>query len=73
MPAPQAVRCNHDGLHEAMRRLVASGLLPERASQPVKVWANVSLAELRAMDDWLVLTLSRSLFGLVGVVEAPEV
>jgi Domain of unknown function (DUF222) len=41
----------HDALHEAMRRLVASGLLPERAGQPVKVWAHVSLAELRAMDD----------------------
>jgi hypothetical protein len=41
----------HDGLQEAMRRLVAAGLLPERAGQPVKVWAHVSLAELRAMDD----------------------
>ena len=34
-----------------MRRLAASGLLPERAGQPVKVWAHVSLAELRALDD----------------------
>jgi Domain of unknown function (DUF222) len=41
----------HDALHEAMRRLAASGLLPERAGQPVKVWAHVSLAELRAMDE----------------------
>jgi HNH endonuclease len=40
---------------ERMRRLVASGLLPERAGQPVKVWAHVSLAELRAMDDGSVL------------------
>jgi hypothetical protein len=38
-----------------MRRLVASGLLPERAGQPVKVWAHVSLAELRAQDDRSVL------------------
>ena len=45
----------HDGLQDAMRRLVASGLLPERAGQPVKVWAHVSLAELRAMDDGSVL------------------
>ena len=45
----------HDGLQEAMRRLVASGLLPERAGQPVKIWAHVSLAELRAMDDGSVL------------------
>ncbi len=28
----------HDGLQEAMRRLAASDLLPERAGQPVKVW-----------------------------------
>lgn len=39
----------HDGLHEAMDRLIAAGLLPERAGQPVKAWAHVSLAELRAM------------------------
>ena len=32
----------HDALHEAMRRLVASGLLPDRAGQPVKVWAHIS-------------------------------
>jgi hypothetical protein len=41
----------HDALAEAMRRLAASGLLPGRAGQPVKVWAHVSLAELRALDD----------------------
>jgi hypothetical protein len=41
----------HDALQEAMRRLVASDLLPQRAGQPVKVWAHVSLAELRVMDD----------------------
>jgi hypothetical protein len=41
----------HDGLQEAMRRLVAGGLLPERAGQPVKMWAHMSLAELRVMDD----------------------
>jgi hypothetical protein len=45
----------HDGLQEAMRRLAASGLLPERAGQPVKLWAHVALAELRAMDDGSVL------------------
>ena len=38
-----------------MRRLVASGLLPERAGQPVKAWVHISLAELRAMDDGSVL------------------
>jgi hypothetical protein len=38
-----------------MRRLVASGLLPDRAGQPVRVWAHVPLAELRALDDGSVL------------------
>ena len=32
----------HDALEESMRRLVAGGLLPERAGQPVKVWASGS-------------------------------
>ena len=36
----------HDALQEAMRRLVAGGLLPERAGQPVKVVAHISLADL---------------------------
>jgi uncharacterized protein DUF222 len=45
----------HDALEDAMRRLVASGLLPERAGQPVRVWAHVSLAELRVLDDGSVL------------------
>ena len=40
----------HDGLHEAMQRLVAAGLLPERAGQPVKAWAHISLADLRILD-----------------------
>jgi hypothetical protein len=45
----------HDALQDAMRRLVASGLLPDRAGQPVRVWAHVTLAELRALDDGSVL------------------
>jgi len=40
----------HDGLHEALRRLAASGLLPERAGQPVKAWAHMSLADLLRLD-----------------------
>src|SRR5216684_4402285 len=40
----------HDGLQEAMRRLVAADLLPERAGQPVKVWAHISLADLLVLD-----------------------
>ena len=40
----------HDALLEALRRLVASGLLPERAGQPVKVWAHISLADLLRLD-----------------------
>jgi len=40
----------HDALEDAMRRLVAAGLLPERAGQPVKVWAHISLADLLELD-----------------------
>ncbi|MGH3151419.1 MAG: DUF222 domain-containing protein [Streptosporangiaceae bacterium] len=40
----------HDGLQEAMRRLIAAGLLPDRAGQPVKAVMHVSLAELRGWD-----------------------
>ena len=40
----------HDALQEAMRRLVASDLLPERAGQPVKVWAHISLADLLRLE-----------------------
>src|SRR5947207_9237262 len=40
----------HDALQEAMRRLTAAGLLPERAGQPVKAWAHVSLADLLLLD-----------------------
>jgi len=36
----------HDGLHEAMRRLMTAGLVPQRAGQPLKVWAYISLADL---------------------------
>ena len=40
----------HDGLQEAMRRLVAAGLLPERAGQPVKALVHLSLADLMRLD-----------------------
>jgi len=40
----------HDALQEAMRRLTAAGLLPERAGQPVKAWAHISLADLLLLD-----------------------
>ncbi len=40
----------HDALEEAMRRLVAGGLVPDRAGQPAKVWAHISLADLLALD-----------------------
>ena len=45
----------HDALEEAMTRLVAAGLLPDRAGQPVKAMVHVSLPELRAMDGGSVL------------------
>jgi hypothetical protein len=40
----------HDALGEAMRRLAASGLLPERAGQPVRAWAHMSLADLLRLE-----------------------
>ena len=40
----------HDALAEAMRRLTAAGLLPERAGQPVKAWAHITLADLILLD-----------------------
>ena len=40
----------HDALQQAMQRLVTAGLLPERAGQPVKVWAHISFADLIALD-----------------------
>src|SRR5438094_5892971 len=40
----------HDALQEAMRRLIAAGLLPERAGQPVKAWVHISLADLLRLD-----------------------
>jgi len=44
-----AQRC-HDALHEAMRRLVGGGLVPERAGQPVKVLAHISLSDLMRLE-----------------------
>jgi uncharacterized protein DUF222 len=40
----------HDALQEAMTRLLAAGLLPERAGQPVRAWVNISLADLMLLD-----------------------
>ena len=40
----------HDALEEACRRLVAAGLLPERAGQPVRVTAHIDLADLTDLD-----------------------
>ena len=45
----RAQRC-HDALGEAMRRLAAAGMLPQRAGQPVKGWVHIALAELLEMD-----------------------
>lgn len=45
----------HDALAEAMRRLLASNLLPRRAGQPVKALAHIHFTELLAMDQDSVL------------------
>jgi len=37
-------------LNRRMQRLIAADLLPERAGQPVKAWAHVSLADLLMLD-----------------------
>ena len=37
-------------LDQRMRRLVSAGLLPERAGQPAKVIAHMSLADLMDLD-----------------------
>jgi hypothetical protein len=41
----------HDALAEAMKRLLAADLLPDRAGHPVKALVHMTLAELRALDD----------------------
>ncbi|HEV2253264.1 MAG TPA: DUF222 domain-containing protein, partial [Streptosporangiaceae bacterium] len=40
----------HDALAEAMKRLLASDLLPKRAGQPVKALVHVSFADLCQLD-----------------------
>ena len=40
----------HDGLAEAMRRLLAAGLLPQRAGQPVKALVHMPLGDLIQLD-----------------------
>src|SRR6185437_11126155 len=46
----------HDALQEAMRRLVAGGLLPERAGQPVKALVHISLGDLVHLNGAAYLT-----------------
>jgi hypothetical protein len=40
----------HDALEQAMKRLLAAGLVPQRAGQPVKASVHLPLAGLRMMD-----------------------
>ncbi len=56
----------HDALQDAMQRLLAAGLLPERAGQPVRGWVHMTLAELLALDgdgtllgQWITLARAR--------------
>ena len=41
---------HHDGLAEAMKRLLASNLLPQRAGQPVKALVHMTFADLCDLD-----------------------
>ena len=43
-------RTRHATPTRPVRRLVAADLLPERAGQPAKVWAHISLADLMMLD-----------------------
>ena len=54
--------------NKRMRRLVASGLLPERAGQPVKAWVHISLADLMVLegDSALQEAVDRAGPGAVG-------
>jgi hypothetical protein len=40
----------HDALEEAMRRLVAAGMVPDRAGRPAKVIAHIALPDLVDLD-----------------------
>jgi hypothetical protein len=40
----------HDALAEAMRRLVAAGMVPDRAGQPARVVAHIALPDLIGLD-----------------------
>ena len=42
---------NHDALEEAMRRLLASNLLPQRAGQPTRALVHIGFADLIRMDQ----------------------
>jgi len=42
-----AAQRRHDALEEACRRLVAAGMLPDRAGQPTQVQLHMTLAQLR--------------------------
>jgi len=42
-----AAQRRHDALEEACRRLIAAGMLPDRAGQPIQVQLHMTLAQLR--------------------------
>src|SRR5262249_57373160 len=42
-----AAQRRHDALEEACRRLIAIGMLPDRAGQPTQVQVQVTLSQLR--------------------------
>jgi hypothetical protein len=56
----------HDALGEAMKRLLAGDLLPDRAGHPVKALVHMTLGELRALDggsalqgEWITAAAAR--------------
>ena len=57
---------DHDALEEACARLIASGMLPERAGQPTSIQLHMTLRELRGIGDGSGLEDAWSAAGAAG-------
>ena len=57
---------DHDALEEACTRLIASGMLPERAGQPAHIQLHMTLRELRGSSDGAGMEEAWSAAGAAG-------
>jgi hypothetical protein len=57
---------DHDALEEACTRLIASGMLPERAGQPTHIQLHMTLRELRGAGDSSAAEAAWSAAGAAG-------